>query len=385
MPRSLALLTLMLLFAGTARGQDRFMEIALTWEGAGRGYFAESIQMVLDAAKRNGVGTVVFNIEPGQHYPDEAREIARVIDAADDLRTVAVCQLAVGAIIWPIMACDEILIIERGGINATSMAPARGDANDINGFALQGPLFADELGAYAQKNGRPAAIARAMINREEELWVVTKPDGSMGVANSTPWTESSNIKATRIDDATTVFTLSAHAAERFGIAREIPQNADLEDVLRMKRHPGASSFANQLLRRHAINKEKEFQRERKESREERQKVLMLERRLASRLELIDASYRTPRRLEPGEFSDYHYDGSGRMQPASKKKWQERTDDAIDAWRVVLSDLEILARLQDEAMTRGIQSGVTKTDIEARVLEVEANIDRLLKERDRGAR
>jgi hypothetical protein len=384
MPRLTPLIVLLGSFAGGAPAQDRFMEVALTWEGAGRGYFAESIQMVLDAAKRNGVQTVVFNIEPGQHFPDEAREIARVINAADDLRTIAVCQLAVGAIIWPIMACDEILIVEKGGINATSMAPARGDANDIDGFALQGPLFADELGAYAQKNGRPAPIARAMINREEELWVVTHPDGSMGVANSTPWNESSNIKATRIDGATTVFTLSAHAAERFGMSRTLPQNADLEDFLGMKRHPGASSFANQLLRRHAIKKEKEYQRERKESREERRRILMLERHLASRLELIDASYRTPKRLEPGEFSDYRYDGSGRMQPASKQKWQERTDDAITAWGVVLTDLNILLGLQAEATKRGISSGVTETDIEARMLEVEANIDRLRKERDRGA-
>jgi hypothetical protein len=73
-----------------------------------------------------------------------------------------------------------------------------------------------------------------------------------------------------------------------------------------------------------------------------------------------------------------------MQPASKQKWQERTDDAITAWGVVLTDLNILLGLQAEATKRGISSGVTETDIEARMLEVEANIDRLRKERDRGA-
>jgi hypothetical protein len=52
---------------------------------------------------------------------------------------------------------------------------------------------------------------------------------------------------------------------------------------------------------------------------------------------------------------------------------------------VLTDLNILLGLQAEATKRGISSGVTETDIEARMLEVEANIDRLRKERDRGAR
>ncbi len=368
-----------------APGQGSFVQVDLDLQGAGFSYHAESIKRVLDAARRNRIDAVVFVFEAGLGgYPDEARAIAKLIADADDLRTIAVFSHALGGSLWPVMACDEIYIAEQGMMSAHSLTNTTGKSDDIHGYAAKGPEFGAELAALAEKNGRPAVVARAMFDRPAELWLLPGPLGETILVDkvSLPADETPPV---RLDGPTTVFNLSAERAEAFGIAKTVRPGFNLEEVLGLRRNAGASAYAQKEIKLHAERAEKAAAADQAAAKAERDRERTLTDQLTPRLRVIEASFQTPEALDPRKFTDYSYDGMGRMHPASRDRWRERTDDALDAWFDIEAQLRELRQLHQEAVRKGIDPGFEEIEIDLHIEKITAEVNRLQKERSRASK
>jgi hypothetical protein len=380
-----ALLLTVVPTAALAQGKGSFVQVDLELQGAGFSYHSESIKTVLDAARRNHIDAVVFVIEAGLGgYPDEARAVGRLISEADDLRTIAVFSHALGGSLWPAMACDEIYIVEEGMMSAHSLTRITGDASDIHGYAAKGPEYGAELAALAEKNGRPAVVARAMFDRPAELWLLPGPLGEPILVDSVslPADETPPVL---LDGPNSVFILSAQRAEAFGIAKTLRPNYDLEKVLGLRRNAGATAFARKEIKQYALAAEKAENARHAAAKAQRERARTLTDKLSPRLQIIDASFQTPEALDPRKFTDYSYDGMGRMQPASRDRWQARTDDALDAWFDIEAELRELRKLHQEAVSRSIDPGFEEIEIDLRLEKVAAEVNRLQKERSRATR
>ncbi len=384
--RTLAALLAIVAAAPTlGQGNGSFVQVDLDLHGAGFSYHAESIERILDAARRNRLDTVVFVFEPGLGgYPDEARAIGQAIAEADDLRTIAVVSHALGGTLWPVMACDEIYMVEDGLMSAHSLSPRFGDEQDIHGYAAKGPEFGAELAALAEKNGRPAVVARAIFDRAAELWLLPGPLGEPVLVDKLPL-PADETPPVRLDGPKTVFNLSTQRAEMFGIAKSISANYDLEKVLDLKRHAGASAYAAKEIKQHAMSASKAQDAQRAAIKAEREETRALTEQLAPGLRLIDAAFQTPEALDPRKFNDYTYDGSGRMQQASRDRWQARTDDAIRAWFDIESQLRDLRAAHKNAVRKNIDPGFDEFEIDIRLEKVAAEVTRLQRERSRATR
>jgi hypothetical protein len=368
-----------------APGQGSFVQVDLDVQGAGFSYHAESINRVLDAARRNRIDAVVFVFEAGLGgYPEEARAIGRLISEADDLRTIAVFSHALGGSLWPAMACDEIYMVEDGVMSAHSLTTQFGHKKDIDASAAMGPEYGAELAALAEKNGRPAVVARAMFDRPAELWLLPGPLGEPILVDkvSLPADET---PPERLDGPTTVFNLSAERAEAFGIAKTLRPGFNLEEVLGMRRNAGASAFAQKEIKQQAQKAEKAAAAERAAAKAERDRERTLSDQLTPRLRIIEASFQTPEALDPRKFTDYSYDGTGRMHPASRDRWRERTDDALDAWFDIEAQLRELRQLHQEAVRKGIDPGFEEIEIDLHLEKITAEVNRLQKERSRASK
>ena len=164
--------------AGNASPQVALISFGTADQPMDIGPYSEAyLNRKLEAAKQSGVDVVIIEIDSPGGYLDEGLRMARTLQTIDWAKTVAyVPRQALSAGSFLCLACDEIVMADNGFM---------GDAGPI--FMDENFMFqhADEkvrsdlaakVRQLAEANGRPPALAEAMVDMDLEVFKVTHAD-----------------------------------------------------------------------------------------------------------------------------------------------------------------------------------------------------------------
>lgn len=339
------------------------------------GVFGEEIQpegvaLALRQAERRRAEHIVFTLDSPGGMVAAAEEIAGLLaDRDNDFTFHTVIDDAISASIWVVFNSDHVWMrpgSSVGGAVAYSVDRSTGDAQVD---AKMNSILASNVASAAEKNGHSPHVARAMILMDAELYAAADADGPTLHAERPRGADADAIE--EIDGPDTVLTLSARAAADLGVARALDADEPIAAVL----GPGDWEEVRGLGERCMTVARRKWEKT-------QDKVSMSEediRDAISKYLLADAYAQTK---DPNNQS-YTYDMTNNMlTPASRRKWQQATDEAIVAWREARKYLRRIERVADRLDELRGEDAFTQQDLRHAIRSVEQHIRELVENRDR---
>jgi len=352
----------------------RYLEIPIEGE-FGKEVTAAGVRKALQWAERRGIDHIVFRIDSPGGMVVTAEGIADALRAHDGELTyhAVVEKEALSAAIWLVFSCDTIHMLPGSSVGAAVAFKQETTTGEIEVDAKLNSALASNVAAMAQRKGHDPAVIRAMMIMDAELWAVEEGE-SVELHNAFPeGRRSSGVQ--RIDSKQTVLTLTADEAERYGIARTLAAGEDLEsalgDALEFADFRSAGGYGMIAMR---------------DAKEERAKQLGEIEEVAERIPIavayIETNIEEAAAADPRNEQYFVWEGTQDLTDESRRKWRERTDDAIKAWERVMDGIRELARLQRRARELEIPEFTHDLVLEEAASRAQREIERLKRDRDR---
>ncbi len=350
---------------GARAGETMFLEIPI--EGTfGEDIIPIGVANALDGAKRRGVREIVFRINSNGGFVWAAEDIAKILDErAADFTYHAVIEKAISASIWVALSCETMHMAPGSTIGAAVVFSVDESTGEAEVDAKMNSAIAGGLAARAEKNGHNPDVVRAMVLGASELWEWVDESGEVRVGAAVPkGVRASDSK--KIDDAKSVLTLTAEDAVRLGFARPIETASGVAL---------AAALGAEGWRSGGTTGRTEMERAKAKAGTLFDKF----RRLNSGL---GASIDAAQSADPYSYNDYFVDYGGNLTDSSRRNWQSRTDEAINAWNRVRATLVEMERLERDREALAMSRWVDTVDLKDLFQRVGTEINRLQRERDR---
>lgn len=311
---------------------------------------SDGLRNALRRAKQAGITHVVLDVDSGGGLVEECDELVRVIRAEkESLRLSAVVRKSISAAMWVTFGADDIFVLPDASSGAAlvySYDPGTGSYEvDQKQLAIAGA----GLAAWASDHGHSAALARAMVEPEAELWATPGPQGPT-LSDRRESTES-----ILINGPDTIVALTADEMVQYGVAKRIQSLAEIGVHIEA---PGWEQWGrygeremfnvSNELAKGELNAKKEF-----DSLKQR-----LERAVDGIGGMLTSAVAAARASEPESAVSYEHiwTGSGGYQftAAARDRWKSDHRRAIRAWREVADLVGHVADLLKEA-ERAVES------------------------------
>ncbi len=183
----------------------------------GRDVLPRAVEETLEFAVRRKIEHIVFRIDSPGGDVWAADGIAAALERYDDQLTYyAVVERAMSAAIWVAFSCDAIFVTPSAAMGAAVVFTRDQSSGAAEVDAKMNSAYAAILGGIAERHGRPAAVARAMVSQDAELYTWLDETGERAFAGEAPrvsW------EYERLDTPDTVLTLTGQEMLRLGLAR----------------------------------------------------------------------------------------------------------------------------------------------------------------------
>jgi len=318
---------------------------------------------------------VVLRIKSTGGSPEAGSEMIRILGAKSGRFTFhALVSTAGGPATALALACDTIHVTPTARLGGG--VKGEGEAVD--------DLISRALGAAAG-NKHPADVARALLQAKAPAFAWTGDQGKVQTSGRLP-RDVPDEKIVLHHEGARPLTLSADQAVKVGLAKgKVKKVEDLGASLGFSRWHSVGDYAVKAMRRMKLNREQAVAKAEEEARKREERLAAnTEKREAlvtyiqqNMNEAVDnepdgAAYA----LEEDEFGDVEFTWE------SKRRWRERTEQAIAAWQRVQQASLALATLEKEAEGLGaprVMHGLNLMQIHNRAGR---EIERLQKEKYR---
>lgn len=188
--------------------------------------FAEGVRDALAFARRNKIGTIVFEIDTPGGNVVEAKDISDAIrESWSEFQFIAVVKRSLSAGLWITLACDRVYVRDASTIGAAVCYYGDATAGNAAVDAKFNSAVAAQLAAFAESVGKPADLFRAMVLPEMTIYEWLDPNSNVvKVGTSAP----SGVTAKRIDSEASVLTLTTGEMIRYGLAELVDPNEFLK-------------------------------------------------------------------------------------------------------------------------------------------------------------
>lgn len=316
----------------------KFVEIPIVGE-LGVDIFADGVEAALDAAAKRGVRHIVVRFAHVRGDMEIARNIAELIkNQPDDVSVLAIVEGQTVGAEKMILACDAIVM--------------RSDA---------------ELAVF----GSPIHL----VQRDDGYKLVAAP-------------QSEDVVHLSVNEPGAQLTITAADAHNTGLATLSDQPiADLHVVVGLRDWSRLGRIGELAVE---AAKERRVRARIAEETKERRRIAAEERRAAELAKTLDDIDALLRYIEDGiaiaesmDPSRHRYSRryGGGFTPESRRRWRQRTDEAIAAWQRVDDAIEKLIRAEKKARELGSAPNLHSFDIQTMASLVQSNLNRLFNERD----
>ncbi|MHC4990318.1 MAG: Clp protease/crotonase-like domain-containing protein [Planctomycetota bacterium] len=190
----------------------------------------ELLERALDRAAEDGVDAVVLDIESPGGYLAEMEAICHLlVERSDTQRIVAYTGDALSAAAVIALSCRELVVQPDSRIGAAVMVQNSPDGLSAVDAKLASPHLALQR-QFMLASGRPHELLEAMSIQEKQLWWSAGEGFTNDQARA-----ARDPEATQVDGVTTVLTMLAEDAVRWGVAlgvassyEELPARLGLE-------------------------------------------------------------------------------------------------------------------------------------------------------------
>lgn len=349
-----------------------YMEIPVTGL-IGEDVVANGFETSLRWASRNPrIKHVVFRVRSRGGDCETAEEILDIVRKHDErFQYHALVEEALGAAVSLVVCCDTIHMTEGSIVGGGDMKSGRG----------MNAVLVARLGSMARAKKHSFTLVRAMVLPEARAHVWEDEGGNVRIAPFAPEGVPRDKIILRSSGAS-LLTLPRDYAAKAGFAKAgVEKAADLGAALGLPGWRSVGDYAKGVMTRMRVNVKKDA-----ENRDKRKSLL--ERNTEQRrtiIKLIEEIKKEAMENDPARFV-YEVEEDERREEvftsASKLRWRQRTQDAIEAWQRVADGAGALVQLERQAIQLGgkrIESEVNLSNIYSRALR---EIDRLKDQRRR---
>jgi len=318
--------------APTRDGATYYLEVPI------RGVFGHdvlprAIEDSLEFAVRRKIEHVVFVIDSPGGDVWAADAIAELLERfSDHVTCYAVVERAVSAAIWVAFSCERIYVTPSSAMGAAVVF----DRDETTGdAAVDGKItsaYAAILGGIAERHGRSASIARAMVDPLAELYSYLDEHGERHFAPAPP--DEGEFET--IDSALNVLTLTGDEMLRLGIADGRAHSSfDIGERIGLPGWKEPIAFGSATAQRYTVL-----------ARKAREAIADSERSIS------DAIRRAEQRHP--EKGSYGFNSRGEFTKFGKEQWLRRVDECASLWDEVISASNRLGRALTAAQEIGLQ-------------------------------
>jgi hypothetical protein len=301
------------------------------------------------ARGREWITHIVFTIDSTGGDTAEAARMGAVLDAFDDrFLYMAVVRRSIGPSLAVLLHCEQVFVCEPDDPRvALSAVSERGE--EPGGRRRRRDLEHDwvvELRRRGHRGGHDPLVVEALVQHDRALFASVGAEGEPLVAAARPTGKGSR-RWRQVDGKKTVLALTARDAIDVGLARPLP--AGVDGVGPALGVPGLWTSAG---RYGAARMQRAAERLR---RAEAKRVRTLTRahthldRIVALVEEVERASEAAARADPNT-TRYPTQGGGvrMMTPRSQARWRKRSDEAIEAWFVVLQIVQAAGRQFERA-------------------------------------
>jgi membrane-bound serine protease (ClpP class) len=187
-----------------------------------------------EQAVRDGAEIVVLDIDSPGGYLSTTLDLVRMIEEADSVHTVAfVSREAISGAAILALATDQIVMLPRARIGDAGMIVMGEDSAFRYAPEKARSLLAQQLRDLADKHGRPASLAEAMVDKDLVIFKASrKDDGTVRYLSDREWESMNDTdawdkgKVIREAPGNTFFTANGERAVELGVAEVLLENPD---------------------------------------------------------------------------------------------------------------------------------------------------------------
>lgn len=336
--------------------------------------FASAVRSSLARAKQQSVRHIVFTVDSDGGAIDEAGTIFRILQSfANDFEYHSIVRKCHdGALIVPFLS-KTIHVIPGASVGGTGSPlehrPARYAAKEE---PIYRAYVADQLRDHARRMGRTGDLIHAMIDPDDALVAWVNAEGKVEVAPALP----AGVAEDRVifrDDAGSLLMLSFEQVRKLGLPVIEGGVAALGEALGIQDWREESAYGREMM-----NKAVARDHSRKDSaqakaedaiarnirmREETKQAIDYSLKQAAKWNPTEASYQTLGKLFYWEAGfDMDWDVS-LWTPASRAKWQSRTEACDHYLSRAETGARTLIRLEKEAAGMGLPPLCKTGDLE----------------------
>ena len=197
----------------------------------GEHVYPKPVAACLEWAVANGVTDVVFRINSPGGEVWAAQKIVEIMRRYEDkLKYHMLIESAISASIWPTFNCHTISMAPGADFGG-AVVFSQTDSGDTRVDEKITSIYAAKLGTSAEAKGYSAALSRAMMIKEAEVYAYRR-EGSRGewqITGDAAIAKAPGNEFEMIDGPDTILTLTTKQAAKFGIVDELPSR-ELDDL-----------------------------------------------------------------------------------------------------------------------------------------------------------
>ncbi len=354
----------------SAGATARYLEIPIRGE-FGKDVVAAGVRKALAWAKRRGIEHIVFRIDSPGGMVMTAEKIAEAMRDHEGALTyhAMVEKEALSAAIWVVFGCDTVQMLPGSSVGAAVAYLRENTTGEIEVDAKLNSALASNVAAAAERKGHDVDVVRAMMLMEAELWAVEKGEGVELVSEFPRGARAADVQ--RVDSADAVLTLTAEEAGRFGVAQMIKSAEDLGAALEIGDFRSAGGYGLVAMRDAKAERLKHLD-----------EIKEISERIPIAVTYIETNIEEAAAANPRNEQYFVWEGTQDLTDESRRKWRQRTDEAIKAWERVLDGIRELARLQRRARELEIPEFTHDLVLEEAANRARREIERLKKDRDK---
>lgn len=187
-----------------------------------------------EQAVRDGAEIVVLDIDSPGGYLSTTLDLVRMIEEADSVHTVAyISREAISGAAILALATDQIVMLPRARIGDAGMIVMGEDSAFRYAPEKARSLLAQQLRDLAEKRGRPASLAEAMVDKDLVIFKASrKDDGTVRYLSDREWESMNDTddwdkgKVVREAPGNTFFTANGERAVELGVAELLLEKPD---------------------------------------------------------------------------------------------------------------------------------------------------------------
>ncbi|HVZ95100.1 MAG TPA: hypothetical protein VG797_11385 [Phycisphaerales bacterium] len=301
----------------------------------GEDVVAFGLERCLSAAKSRGIKHIVFEIDSPGGMLGEAKKMSEILMRSDREFTFhAVVDHKALSAATVFLANSRTIHMRPGSSTGAAVAFHRDHSTGAAEVdAKLNSAWASDLASSAERNGHSGCVFKAMVEQEARLFVWKEGEG-FRFHDKEPQKEL-RLSATELDSKTTILTLTAADASKWGFAELAEGGADTlgKEFSCEGWRSGGNAGVNTMeqcakARKALVKKIEDFRKS------------------------VSTNVALAKENEPEATKVTYYKDTGEFTPESLKRWKEAVDKSLRLWRQIKADFANAEKLETQAKAQG---------------------------------